>query len=67
MSEVALSSEDHRDAVFVASSDDIFVLFRPAGLDDCYNARLGGAVNGIREWEERVGCQDTTARPLASF
>jgi hypothetical protein len=67
VSEVALSGEDHRDSVFIASSDDIFVLFRPAGLDDCHDTRLGGAVNGIWEREECIRYHYGTRNFIPAF
>ena len=55
MLEVAHTCEDHRDAVFVAELDGIFVADGTAGLDDSYYACSLGSANTVVEREECVG------------
>jgi hypothetical protein len=45
MLKVSLSSEHHRNAVFVGSSDDLIVFLRAARLNYAGHACIGGIFN----------------------
>src|SRR5687768_12825610 len=58
MSEVPHPREYHRDVVFIASADGIFVTHRTAGLDDGRYANLRRFIDAVTEGEESITGQD---------
>ena len=67
VSEVALASKKHWDAMLIASSDDLVVLLRSPGLYDRNNSGLGGPMDGIGERKERIGSQDAPTGSIRRF
>ena len=67
VSEVTTAGENHRDAMFVASGDDVFVFLGSARLDDGDDAGFGSSMDRIGEGEERIRSEDASLRAFARF
>src|SRR5262245_32696474 len=55
VSEMPHASEDHRDAMLVGGSDNLFVFNRAARLDDRFGTGLGRFVETVAERVEGIG------------
>ena len=65
--EVPLSSKDHGNPAFVASGNDVLVLFRATRLNDRGDPCFCCLVNRIGEGEEGIGGQHGTLCPRIRF